>query len=115
MRLTARWAELGQIGDRKGSGRLTTECKTSPGHGVRAEFRSQAWWALGFEATGPANMLCRALEAAAAQVFSETVPGGWNWAMMMRAGCAGGRAGEGWRTLMRQQSVSQCLNRPPDT
>ena len=38
--------------------------------------RGEAWWALGFEATGPASMLRRALEAAAAQVFSETFPAG---------------------------------------
>ena len=41
---------------------------------VRA--RGEAWWTLGFEATGPATMLRRALEAAAAQVFSETFPAG---------------------------------------
>jgi hypothetical protein len=57
----------------------------APGLGVKpgcavelteARSRGEAWWTLGFEATGPANMLRRGLEAAAAQVFSETFPAG---------------------------------------
>jgi hypothetical protein len=38
--------------------------------------RGQEWWTLGFEATGPADLLRSDLEAAAALVFAEAVPGG---------------------------------------
>jgi len=36
----------------------------------------EAWWSLGFEATGPADLLRGALEASAALVFAEAPPGG---------------------------------------
>jgi hypothetical protein len=36
----------------------------------------QHWWTLGFEATGPASLLRSALEATAALVFAQAVPGG---------------------------------------
>ena len=36
----------------------------------------QDWWTLGFEATGPADLLRSELEATAALVFAETLPGG---------------------------------------
>ena len=36
----------------------------------------QAWWSLGFEATGPARLLRDELEAAAALVFAQALPGG---------------------------------------
>ena len=36
----------------------------------------QAWWTLGFEATGPAGLLRRELETAAALVFAQAVPCG---------------------------------------
>ncbi len=36
----------------------------------------QAWWTLGFEATGPASLLRAELEAAAALVFAQPMPGG---------------------------------------
>jgi hypothetical protein len=36
----------------------------------------EAWWTLGLEATGPANMLRSELEAAAAVVFTDALPGG---------------------------------------
>ena len=36
----------------------------------------QAWWTLGFEATGPASLLRSALQAAAALVFAQALPGG---------------------------------------
>jgi hypothetical protein len=42
--------------------------------GVRT--RSQDWWTLGFEATGPADLLRSALEATAALVFAQALPGG---------------------------------------
>ena len=36
----------------------------------------QHWWTLGFEATGPASLLRSALEATAALVFAQALPGG---------------------------------------
>jgi hypothetical protein len=36
----------------------------------------QHWWTLGFEATGPADLLRSALEVTAALVFAHTLPGG---------------------------------------
>jgi hypothetical protein len=36
----------------------------------------QDWWTLGFEATGPADLLRNALEATAALVFAHALPGG---------------------------------------
>jgi hypothetical protein len=38
--------------------------------------RGQHWWTLGFEATGTADLLRSALEATAALVFAEALPGG---------------------------------------
>ena len=38
--------------------------------------RSEAWWTLGFEATGPAGMLHSELKAAAALVFAQALPSG---------------------------------------
>ena len=38
--------------------------------------RGEAWWTLGFEATGPADALRSQLEAAAALVFAHAPPGG---------------------------------------
>ena len=38
--------------------------------------RGQDWWTLGFEATGPADLLRSALEATAALVFARPLPGG---------------------------------------
>jgi hypothetical protein len=49
-----------------------------PGCAVElAEFRGlgEDWWTLGFEATGPAGMLRGQLEAAAALVFDQVLPG----------------------------------------
>jgi hypothetical protein len=37
--------------------------------------RDQDWWTLGFEATGPADLLRSALEATAALVFAHALPG----------------------------------------
>ena len=37
--------------------------------------RGQDWWTLGFEATGPASLLRSALEATAALVFAQALPG----------------------------------------
>jgi len=41
---------------------------------VRA--RGQDWWTVGFEATGPTDLLRRELEATAALVFAQDLPGG---------------------------------------
>jgi hypothetical protein len=38
--------------------------------------RGQDWWTLGFEATGPADLLRSALKATAALVFAQALPGG---------------------------------------
>jgi hypothetical protein len=38
--------------------------------------RGEAWWTLGFEATGPAEALRSELDAAAALVFAQAPPGG---------------------------------------
>ncbi|HXZ78096.1 MAG TPA: hypothetical protein VEH31_45475, partial [Streptosporangiaceae bacterium] len=38
--------------------------------------RGQAWWTLGFEATGPASLLRGELDATAAFVFAHSLPGG---------------------------------------
>jgi hypothetical protein len=35
----------------------------------------QDWWTLGFEATGPASLLHRELQATAALVFDQALPG----------------------------------------
>jgi hypothetical protein len=37
--------------------------------------RSEYWWTLGFEATGPADLLRRELEATAPLVFTHALPG----------------------------------------
>ncbi len=36
----------------------------------------EAWWTLGFEATGPASLLSSELQATAATVFAQALPGG---------------------------------------
>ncbi len=38
--------------------------------------RGQDWWTLGFEATGAASLLRRELEATAALLFAQAMPGG---------------------------------------
>jgi hypothetical protein len=40
------------------------------------ELRGEPWWTLGFEATGPADALRHDLDAAAALVFADALPGG---------------------------------------
>jgi len=65
-----------------GTGRVTPR---TPGPGQApeckvelAEVRScgHDWWSLGFEATGPADLLHSELEATATLVFAEALPGG---------------------------------------
>jgi hypothetical protein len=52
--------------------------------------RGQAWWSLAFEATGPASLLRSELEAAAALVFAQALPGG------VELGTAGSSSYEEW-------------------
>ena len=42
----------------------------------RSARRGQDWWTLGFEATGPADLLRSELQATAALVFAQALPGG---------------------------------------
>ena len=56
---------------------------TGPGHepGCQVELSEvrlggQDWWSLGFEATGPADLLRSELQATAALVFAQALPGG---------------------------------------
>jgi len=43
---------------------------------TEAHARGQHWWTLGFEATGPADLLRSELQATAALVFAHPLPGG---------------------------------------
>jgi hypothetical protein len=43
---------------------------------VTGRARGQDWWTLGFEATGPADLLRTVLQATAALVFARALPGG---------------------------------------
>jgi hypothetical protein len=42
---------------------------------TEVRFRQQDWWSLGLEATGPAESLRHGLEATAALVFTQALPG----------------------------------------
>jgi hypothetical protein len=64
------------------SGRIATR-DSRPGHQPQCEVEltevrtcGQHWWTLGFEATGPADLLRGRLEATAALVFAYALPGG---------------------------------------
>jgi hypothetical protein len=69
-------------------GRLVAEAAeraTGPECGVElTEVRSggEIWWSLGFEVTGPADLLRRTLKGTAALMFAQARPAGWNliWA-----------------------------------
>jgi hypothetical protein len=43
---------------------------------TEVDVHGEAWWTLGFEATGPAEALRGELDAAAALVFAQALPGG---------------------------------------
>jgi len=43
---------------------------------TEVHMRGEAWWTLGFEATGPPSTLRSELDAAAARVFAHALPGG---------------------------------------
>ena len=49
------------------------ECEVEP---TEVRTRGQAWWSLGFEATGPASLLRSELQATAALVFAQALPRG---------------------------------------
>jgi hypothetical protein len=72
-----RWMSRFRLAD----GRLmadVAERATGPGCGVElTEVRShgQTWWSLGFEATGPADLLRSTLEGTAALIFAQAPPG----------------------------------------
>ena len=55
-----------RLGDERGCEVELTEVRTG----------GQDWWTLGFEATGPADLLRSTLEATAALVFAQALPGG---------------------------------------
>jgi hypothetical protein len=61
-----RWARGRGLGEEPGCAVELTEVRV----------RGQAWWTLGFEATGPDSLLRSELEAAAALVFAQALPGG---------------------------------------
>ena len=61
----------------------TAACASGLGQEPRCEVelaevrtRGQHWWTLGFEATGPVDLLRSELEATAALVFDQALPGG---------------------------------------
>jgi hypothetical protein len=62
-------------------GRAVTGATRQPGRPAcsaeltEARLRGKAWWTIGFEATGPAGMLRTILEATAALVFVQPLPG----------------------------------------
>jgi hypothetical protein len=65
------------------TGRYTRAGVPGLGEGPRCEVEltevhvsGEVWWTLGFEATGPDSLLRSELEATAALVFAETLPGG---------------------------------------
>jgi hypothetical protein len=66
---------------------------------VEVAVRGQPWWSLGFEAAGPASLLRSELEAAAALVFAQALPGG------VELGTEGSSSYEEW--LRRWQEARQ--------
>jgi hypothetical protein len=63
------------------SGRFASVPGPGSGAGCEVELTElrtagQDWWSLGFEATGPADLLRAELEATAALVFAQSLPGG---------------------------------------
>ena len=52
-----------------GENQVTRRC-------LRTRLQHQDWWSLGLEATGPAESLRHGLEATAALVFAQALPGG---------------------------------------
>ena len=84
----------------------------------------QDWWTLGFEATGPADLLRSELQATAALVFAQALPVAWNLARInpgpTRSGYTGGRAPAATPTPEDCPSAEPagpppCSPRPPPT
>ena len=85
----------------------------------------QDWWTLGFEATGPADLLRSALETTAALVFAHALPGGLqpgpddSWSYAEWLGCRPGaesEAGGLWLSsdrTPRQRTRSGCCEVTP--
>ena len=72
----------GSAGSHWPAGRIAARAP-GPGSEPRCEVeltevrtRGQDWWTLGFEATGPASLLRSELQATAALVFAQALPGG---------------------------------------
>jgi hypothetical protein len=72
-RISRFWLASGQIATRAAGLDGQPGCEVELTE-VRA--RGQDWWTLGFEATGPADLLRSVLEATAALVFAQVLPGG---------------------------------------
>ena len=79
-------ARAPRLGQQPGGAVELTEVRTS----------GQDWWTLGFEATGPADLLRSALQATALLVFTQALPGGVepgpDQSRSTRSGCASRRA-----------------------
>jgi hypothetical protein len=59
-------ARAPRLGQERGCGVELTEVRTGGQH----------WWTLGFEATGPTDLLHSELQATATLVFAQALPGG---------------------------------------
>jgi hypothetical protein len=75
--------------------RKTVACAPRLGQELRCEVeltkvytRGQDWWSLGYEATGPADLLPSELEATTAPVFAQALPGGVETAPDESTSCA---------------------------
>ncbi len=72
--MTARHAQRYQLDS--GAGLLTPAEPRCQVELTEVHTGGQHWWTLGFEATGPADLLRSELEATAALVFAHPLPGG---------------------------------------
>ena len=72
-RISRFWLASGQIVARAPGPGPQPQCEVEL---TEVRTRGQDWWSLGFEATGPADLLRSALEATAALVFAHALPGG---------------------------------------
>jgi hypothetical protein len=74
---------------------------------AQSRARGQAWWTMGFEATGPAEMLRPTLEATAALVFAQALPGqaelgaadSYSYAQWLTRPAGPGTNPEPWKTF----------------
>ena len=72
-RISRFWLAGGQIVARAPGPGQRPQCEVEL---TEVDARGQDWWTLGFEATGPADLLRAALEATAALVFARALPSG---------------------------------------